>query len=166
VACGIFPDQGSNLCPLHWQENSYHCPTRKPPPHLLYPFICRLSFKLLLWCLNSSDRKESAYYAGDLGSVPVGKLPWGRAWQPTPVFVPGESHRQRSLVGHSPCRKELNTTELLSTHTFSFPWWCLGPGSHLLPWAHNSPAERPQVLSPCPMSPPGSGSVLSRPSRH
>ena len=37
--------------------------------------ICRLSFKLLLWCLNSSDRKESAYYAGDLGSVPVLEAP-------------------------------------------------------------------------------------------
>ena len=28
--------------------------------------------------------------------------PWRRAWQPTPVFLPGESHRQRSLVGYSP----------------------------------------------------------------
>ena len=32
----------------------------------------------------------------------VGKIPWRRAWQPTPVFLPGESHRQRSLVGYSP----------------------------------------------------------------
>ena len=30
------------------------------------------------------------------------KIPWRRAWQPTPVFLPGESHRQRSLVGYSP----------------------------------------------------------------
>ena len=29
-----------------------------------------------------------------------GKLPWRRAWQPTPVFLPGESHGQRSLEGH------------------------------------------------------------------
>ena len=78
MACGIFPDQGSNLCPLHWQVNSYHWLTRKPLPHLLYPFICRLSFKLLLWSLNSSDCKESACYAGDLGSVPVlGRSPGG-----------------------------------------------------------------------------------------
>ena len=27
-----------------------------------------------------------------------GKIPWRRAWQPTPVFLPGESHRQRSLA--------------------------------------------------------------------
>ena len=31
----------------------------------------------------------------------VGKIPWRRAWQPTPVFLPGESHGQRSLVGYS-----------------------------------------------------------------
>ena len=32
----------------------------------------------------------------------VGKIPWRRAWQSTPVFLPGESHGQRSLVGYSP----------------------------------------------------------------
>ena len=32
----------------------------------------------------------------------VRKIPWRRAWQPTPVFLPGESHGQRSLVGCSP----------------------------------------------------------------
>ena len=29
----------------------------------------------------------------------VGKIPWRRAWQPMPVFLPGESHGQRSLAG-------------------------------------------------------------------
>ena len=48
----------------------------------------------------------------------VGKIPWRRAWQPIPVFPPGESHGQRSLVGYSPWgRKESDTTEQLSTHT-------------------------------------------------
>ena len=32
----------------------------------------------------------------------VGTIPWRRAWQPTPVFLPGESHRQRSLMDYSP----------------------------------------------------------------
>ena len=31
----------------------------------------------------------------------VGKFPWRRKWQPTPVFLPGESHGQRSLEGYS-----------------------------------------------------------------
>ena len=32
----------------------------------------------------------------------VRKIPWRRAWQPTLVFLPGESHGQRSLMGYSP----------------------------------------------------------------
>ena len=32
----------------------------------------------------------------------VGKIPWRRACQPTPVFLPGESHGQRSLAGYCP----------------------------------------------------------------
>ena len=45
----------------------------------------------------------------------VGKILWRRAWQPTPVFLPGESQGQRSLVGYSlwDC-KELDTTERLT----------------------------------------------------
>ena len=39
---------------------------------------------------------------GDEGSVPGLEDPWRRAWQPTPVLLPGESHGQRSLVGYSP----------------------------------------------------------------
>ena len=42
----------------------------------------------------------------------VGKIPWRRAWQPTPVFLPGEFHGQRSLAGYSPWgHKESDTTE-------------------------------------------------------
>ena len=44
----------------------------------------------------------------------VGKIPWRRKWQPTPVLLPGESHGGRSLVGYSPWgRKESDTTERL-----------------------------------------------------
>ena len=44
----------------------------------------------------------------------VGKIPWTRAWQPTPVSLPGESHGQRSLTGYSPWgHKELDTTEVI-----------------------------------------------------
>ena len=44
----------------------------------------------------------------------VGKSPWRREWQPTPVFLPGEFHGQRSLVGYSPGgRKESDTAERL-----------------------------------------------------
>ena len=42
----------------------------------------------------------------------VRKIPWKREWQPTPVFLPGEFHRQRNLVGYSLWDgKEAGTTE-------------------------------------------------------
>ena len=42
----------------------------------------------------------------------VRKIPWSRKWQPTPVFLPGKSHGERSLAGYSPWgHKESDTTE-------------------------------------------------------
>ena len=49
----------------------------------------------------SSD-KESARQCRTGCNPWVGKIPWRRKWQPTPVFLPGESHGQRSLAGYSP----------------------------------------------------------------
>ena len=47
----------------------------------------------------------------------VGKIPWGRAWKPTPVLCLNSPHGQRSLVDYSPWgRKESDTTEQLSTN--------------------------------------------------
>ena len=49
----------------------------------------------------------------------IRKIPWKKAWQPTPVFLPGKFNGQRSLAGCSPwgC-KEWDTTKQLSTHTY------------------------------------------------
>ena len=64
----------------------------------------------------------------------VGKIFWRRKRQPTPVLLPGESHRWRSLVGYSPWGAESETTEWLCgvaksrtrlsdfTFTFSLLW--------------------------------------------
>ena len=41
----------------------------------------------------------------------IRKIPWRRAWQPTPVFLPGESHGQRSLVCCSPWGDRVRTQE-------------------------------------------------------
>ena len=52
--------------------------------------------------------------AGDVrGFDPcVRKMPWRREWLSTPVFLPGQSHRQRRLAGYSPWgHKESDTTE-------------------------------------------------------
>ena len=65
------------------------------------------------------------------------EIPWRREWQPTPVFLPGESHEQRSLVSYSPWgRSELDMTDRL-THTcavtralLSFTYWGFSGGAH------------------------------------
>ena len=65
----------------------------------------------------------------------VWKIPWRRKWQPTPVFVPGESHGQRSLAGYSPwgCRvRHDSVTKHTSTRAEKKPpcscslhgYWC------------------------------------------
>ena len=49
----------------------------------------------------------------------VGKIPWRREWQPTPVLLPGEFHGQRSLAGFSPWgRRALDLTEQLTLSLF------------------------------------------------
>ena len=67
---------------------------------------------------GSSDGKEPACNAGDLGSIPwVEKIPWRREWLPMPLFLPEESHGQMSLAGYSPWGpKELDTTEQLTLY--------------------------------------------------
>ena len=76
--------------------------------------------------------------------------PWRRKWQPTPVFLPGESHGQRSLVGYSSWgREELDTTEQL-THT----WYELQHQTELTGWCHERhtlalQAHRPGVQACC-----------------
>ena len=57
------------------------------------------------WASPVTSSEESACSAGDPGGGLdpwVRKTPWRRAWQPTPVFLPGEPHGLKSLVAHSP----------------------------------------------------------------
>ena len=71
---------------------------------------------------SGSDSKPSAYTVGDLGSIPgLGRSSWRRKCKPIPVFLPGESHGWRNLVGYSPqgC-KESDTTDWLHFTSFHF----------------------------------------------
>ena len=66
----------------------------------------------------------------------VRKIPWKRKWQPSPIFLPGKSHRQRSLVGYSPkgC-KELDMAEWLSMDVIAFSeFWVLLPNFETCGW--------------------------------
>ena len=73
-----------------------------------------------------SDTKESACNAGDLGSIPG----WGKSHgegndNPLPVFLPGEFHGQRNLVGYSPWScKQLDTIKQL---TVALSWEIVCP---------------------------------------
>ena len=86
---------------------------------LTFYFVLGYSQLGFPWWLSS---KESAYDAED-AECPrfdpwIGKIPWRRAWQSTPVLLPGESHRQRSLAGYSPWAcEESDTTEVTNTHS-------------------------------------------------
>ena len=51
---------------------------------------------------------------------------WRRKWQPTPVFLPEESHGQRSLMGYMVHRVAKNQTQL--------KWFCMHAVSYPLPW--------------------------------
>ena len=63
---------------------------------------------------GGTSGKESPANVGELGW----EIPWSWKWQPTPVFLPGKSHGQRSLVGYSPWgHKGLDTTDCTHTHT-------------------------------------------------
>ena len=50
----------------------------------------------------------------------VRKIPWRRKWQPTPVFLPGEFHEQRSLACYSPWDSKESDTIVWLTFTFHF----------------------------------------------
>ena len=54
----------------------------------------------------------------------VGKLPWRKAWQPTPAFLPGQSHGQRSLRGYSPWGRKESDRRLTHTQSFSECYQC------------------------------------------
>ena len=67
---------------------------------------------------DGSDGKSICLQCGRPRFHPwVGKIPWRRKWQPTPVLLPGKSHGQGSLVGYSPWgHKESDITEWLHFH--------------------------------------------------
>ena len=88
----------------------------------------------------------------------AGKIPWSRKWQPTPGFLPGKSHGQRSLAGYSrtekPSRLQSDTTE----HTHN---WDASYQPHILPsflhrgqicilvWQFSEPPLEPYVIFLC-----------------
>ena len=79
---------------------------------------------------GGSDSKGSACNVGYPGSdLWFGKIPWRKAKQLPPIFLPGEFHGQRSLAGYSPWgHKESDVTKRTHTHTHTRSVWGDGCG--------------------------------------
>ena len=110
----------SSPCSLHPEKAQQWRPSATPP--LLHPTLQK---KTGLQC-QGPQLTQSGRHAGTLGKLQylgsggasgkeptsqcqrhkrsswVGEIPWRRAWQSTPVFLPGESCGQRSPAGYSP----------------------------------------------------------------
>ena len=74
----------------------------------------------LPWC--SGGKVSACLQCGRPGfDAWIGKIPWRRKWQPTPVPLPGKSNRQSSPVGYSPWgHRELDTTEWIPSSWYIF----------------------------------------------
>ena len=97
---GIFPTQGSNPGLPHCRWILYQLSCK-------WPVASQVALVGKEHACQCRRRKRSRL-------VPwVGKIPWRRAWQPTLVFLPGESHGQRNLAGYGPQgHKESDMTEV------------------------------------------------------
>ena len=75
-----------------------------------YMCLSRLKASLMAQTVKSMPAKQGTW----VQSL-IGKLPWRRKWQLTPVLLPGKSHGWRSLAGYSAWScKELDMTEQLT----------------------------------------------------
>ena len=96
---------GATSCPWRhltnwWRSQDYQ---RLSLGTLLINFIVgqeKLVKYKVSWLSRWHSGKEPACSVGDAGDVSL--IPWRRKWQHTPVFLPGRSHGQRSLVGYCP----------------------------------------------------------------
>ena len=103
----VFGSPGEEFPPLH----PCPAPLPNPPQTTLQKEMC--TGKEKTWELTGA---LASLVAQRLKCLPPMRETQVRSkgwkWQPTPVFLPGESHRQRSLVGYSPRgHKESDTTE-------------------------------------------------------
>ena len=134
VSVGFFK---GDMLPYWNAFYSCSCPTSPQPLQVSHhgnPFVCKPEQSRVTrwWCTwkkfqtmrpsfpGASDSKESACNAGDPGVFPGSEDPWRRESLPTPVFLPGEFHGQRSLVGYSPrgCKESGTTVRLHFPNTF------------------------------------------------
>ena len=94
----------------------------------------------------------------DGGSIRVRKIPWRRAWQPTPILLPGESHGQKSLLGygHGVTKSQTYWSNLARIHTSSistlFSWFRRSTLLSATPGRHKIFQQKRRVASSCMFS--------------
>ena len=76
----------------------------------------------------------------------VGNIPWRRKWQPTPVFLPGKSHGQRSLVGYSLWGQKKKVRHDLETKQQQLTYLLIGSCTFCLP-SSNSLSPFPTLIT-------------------
>ena len=95
---------------MNWKSLLFkHCKYFQFPTLFYFKCLVIIISRLSQWLID----KESACQCRRHGFDPwVGKIPWTRKWQPTPVFLPGKPCGPRSLAGCSPwgSQKEMGTT--------------------------------------------------------
>ena len=120
----------------------------------------KISSTRFVWWLSSKESSCQCRRHRRYESDPwVRKIPWRRKWQPTPVFLPGESHG----VGYSPWghqqsdMTEDSTTDTPCAHIWDtqVPGDCQSPS--LWPWCHGDQTPICWISPPPPFCPDGAG---------
>ena len=128
VACGIFPDQGSNLC----QEMLNHWTIRDAPGlyflTLNFEIILPKSFEdnwafLVAQLVKNPSAKKKKKNPPAMWETRVGKILWRREWLPTPILWPGEFHQLYSPWGHKQTMSRTQPSDFHFHFTFSKSSW-------------------------------------------
>ena len=118
--------QNKHPNPSQLEPTGLFCPLHPVAGKSSLPFFCRELFlsiprRMLGLPADSEDRESICQCRRHRVNPWVRKIPWRRAWQPTPAFLPRESHGQRSLVSYSPwahkrVRHNLVTKQQITTN--------------------------------------------------
>ena len=115
--------------------------------------VLRIRWSKPRWCSGKESACQSRRQKRHRFNTWVGKIPWRRKWQPTPAFLPGKFHGQRSLAGYSPWGwKESDTTEHTCIHLYLYPHICNILLCTFFPYPlHKAPVifeDLPQIMLP------------------
>ena len=106
----------TGLSSLQFKNSQEFSNTTIPKHGFFCSYLYLWSNSLICTWLGGKPWESVCLQCGRPGFNPgVGKIPWRRKWQPTPVLLPGKFHGLRILAGYSPGgHKELDTTEQLN----------------------------------------------------